>query len=89
MTRDVDVVVAGGGQAGLAAGYHLRRLDIDFTVLDAGPAPGGAWQHMWDSLHLFSPAGHGDRTGPASATLIGVGRPASEAARRIARRLDI
>ncbi|WP_395575592.1 ArsO family NAD(P)H-dependent flavin-containing monooxygenase [Streptomyces sp. BK79] len=63
MTQHVDVVVAGGGQAGLAAGYHLRRQGIDFTVLDAEPAPGGAWQHMWDSLRLFSPADHSSLPG--------------------------
>ncbi|MFF8481912.1 ArsO family NAD(P)H-dependent flavin-containing monooxygenase [Streptomyces antibioticus] len=51
-----QVVVIGGGQAGLAAGYHLRRLGVDFVILDAQSAPGGAWQHVWDSLHLFSPA---------------------------------
>ena len=51
-----DVVVVGGGQAGLAAGYHLRRKGVDFAILDAQDAPGGAWPHMWDSLHLFSPA---------------------------------
>ncbi|AWK11915.1 pyridine nucleotide-disulfide oxidoreductase [Streptomyces spongiicola] len=56
MTRRTRVVVIGGGQSGLAAGYHLRRLGIDFTVLDAQAAPGGAWQHAWDSLRLFSPA---------------------------------
>ncbi|MBK3584755.1 FAD-dependent oxidoreductase, partial [Streptomyces sp. MBT57] len=48
MTHRVNVVVVGGGQAGLAAGYHLRRQGLDFTVLDADPAPGGSWQHMWD-----------------------------------------
>ncbi|GAB2468392.1 ArsO family NAD(P)H-dependent flavin-containing monooxygenase [Streptomyces incanus] len=63
MTQSVDVVVVGGGQAGLAAGYHLRRLGVDFTVLGADPAPGGAWQHMWDSLHLFSPADHSSLPG--------------------------
>ncbi|MEV5343069.1 FAD-dependent oxidoreductase, partial [Streptomyces sp. NPDC052676] len=63
MTQRVDVVVVGGGQAGLAAGYHLRRRGLDFTVLDADPAPGGAWQHMWDSLHLFSPAAHSSLPG--------------------------
>lgn len=63
MTRRVEVVVAGGGQAGLAAGYHLRRQGLDFVVLDADPAPGGAWQHMWDSLHLFSPAAHSSLPG--------------------------
>ncbi|MFG2569254.1 ArsO family NAD(P)H-dependent flavin-containing monooxygenase [Streptomyces sp. NPDC048567] len=56
MTQAVDVVVIGGGQSGLAAGYHLRRLGIEFVILDAQAAPGGAWQHTWDSLHLFSPA---------------------------------
>ncbi|MFF8981627.1 ArsO family NAD(P)H-dependent flavin-containing monooxygenase [Streptomyces cellulosae] len=56
MTQHTDVVVVGGGQAGLGAGYHLRRQGLAFVILDAGAAPGGAWQHMWDSLHLFSPA---------------------------------
>ncbi|MGN9761054.1 ArsO family NAD(P)H-dependent flavin-containing monooxygenase [Streptomyces sp. SD31] len=56
MTRSTHVVVIGGGQSGLAAGYHLRRLGIDFVILDAQAAAGGAWQHTWDSLHLFSPA---------------------------------
>ncbi|MET9988338.1 ArsO family NAD(P)H-dependent flavin-containing monooxygenase [Streptomyces enissocaesilis] len=58
-----DVVVVGGGQAGLAAGYHLRRQGLDFVILDAEPGPGGAWQHMWDSLHLFSPADHSSLPG--------------------------
>ncbi|MGA5642608.1 ArsO family NAD(P)H-dependent flavin-containing monooxygenase [Streptomyces cinereoruber] len=61
--RTVDVVVIGGGQAGLAAGYHLRRADLDFVILDADPAPGGAWQHTWDSLHLFSPAAYSSLPG--------------------------
>lgn len=56
MTRQTDVVVIGGGQAGLAAGYYLRRKQLDFAILDAQGVPGGAWQHTWDSLHLFSPA---------------------------------
>jgi putative flavoprotein involved in K+ transport len=63
MTQYTDVVVIGGGQAGLAAGYHLRRQGLDFVILDADPAPGGAWQHMWDSLHLFSPAEHSSLPG--------------------------
>ncbi|MFD3756387.1 ArsO family NAD(P)H-dependent flavin-containing monooxygenase [Streptomyces sp. NPDC058622] len=56
MSQRADVVVIGGGQAGLAAGYHLRRLGIEHVILDAQAAPGGAWQHTWDSLRLFSPA---------------------------------
>ncbi|HEU4642894.1 MAG TPA: ArsO family NAD(P)H-dependent flavin-containing monooxygenase [Gemmatimonadaceae bacterium] len=49
-------MVIGGGQAGLAAGYYLRRTSRSWVILDEGDAPGGAWRHTWDSLHLFSPA---------------------------------
>ncbi|MBT2370211.1 NAD(P)/FAD-dependent oxidoreductase [Streptomyces sp. ISL-10] len=63
MTQHADVVVVGGGQSGLAAGYHLRRLGVDFVVLDAQSSPGGAWQHTWDSLHLFSPAAYSSLPG--------------------------
>ncbi|WP_028647109.1 ArsO family NAD(P)H-dependent flavin-containing monooxygenase [Nocardiopsis sp. CNT312] len=56
--RAVDVVVIGGGQAGLAAGYYLRRAKADHVILDSGAAPGGAWTEYWHSLRLFSPAGH-------------------------------
>ncbi|PZP47855.1 MAG: pyridine nucleotide-disulfide oxidoreductase [Azospirillum brasilense] len=52
-----DVVVIGGGQSGLAAGYFLRRTGLDFEILDASTRPGGAWPDAWDSLRLFSPAG--------------------------------
>jgi putative flavoprotein involved in K+ transport len=54
--RTVDVVVIGGGQAGLAVGYYLRRTDLTHVILDAQSEPGGAWLHGWDSLRLFSPA---------------------------------
>ncbi|CAL9611286.1 putative oxidoreductase CzcO [Nocardiopsis dassonvillei] len=56
--RTADVVVVGGGQAGLAAGYFLRRAGADFVILDAAGRPGGSWPDYWDSLRLFSPAGH-------------------------------
>ncbi|MGW7264927.1 ArsO family NAD(P)H-dependent flavin-containing monooxygenase [Streptomyces sp. NPDC054842] len=70
MTRTTQVVVIGGGQAGLAAGYHLRRKKLDFVILDAQNAAGGAWRHTWDSLHLFSPAAYSSLPGrlmPAQA----------------------
>ncbi|MEU9247681.1 ArsO family NAD(P)H-dependent flavin-containing monooxygenase [Streptomyces sp. NPDC048385] len=60
---DTQVVVVGGGQAGLAAGYYLRRQGLDFVILDAQATPGGAWQHTWDSLHLFSPAAYSSLPG--------------------------
>ncbi|MFF1306543.1 ArsO family NAD(P)H-dependent flavin-containing monooxygenase [Streptomyces sp. NPDC058307] len=61
--KRTQVVIVGGGQAGLAAGYHLRRLGVDFVILDAQAEPGGAWQHTWDSLHLFSPAAYSSLPG--------------------------
>lgn len=53
---DCDVVVIGGGQSGLAAGFYLARAGADFEILDASTGPGGAWPHTWPSLRLFSPA---------------------------------
>ena len=53
----------GAGQAGLALGFHVRRLNqradspVSFVVLDDRSTPGGAWDDMWDTLSLFSPAG--------------------------------
>ena len=54
--RSCDTVVIGGGQAGLAMGYHLRQRHRDFVILDAGERVGEAWRKRWDSLRLFSPA---------------------------------
>ena len=60
-------VIVGGGQAGLAVGFYLRRAGLtpgeDFVILDAGDAPGGSWQHMWDDLRLFSPSTHSSLPG--------------------------
>jgi putative flavoprotein involved in K+ transport len=50
-----DVVVVGGGQAGLAMGYFLARQSRDFTILEAADAPAAAWRDRWDSLKLFTP----------------------------------
>ena len=47
-----DAVVIGAGQAGLSASYHLKRRGLAHVVLDADAAPGGAWQHRWDSLTM-------------------------------------
>jgi cation diffusion facilitator CzcD-associated flavoprotein CzcO len=53
---DVDVVIIGGGQAGLSAAWALAHQgfapETGFVVLDADAGPGGAWQHRWPSLTL-------------------------------------
>ena len=56
LPEQVDVVVIGAGQAGLATGYFLKRSGLSFVLLDSESGPGGAWRHGWESLRLFSPA---------------------------------
>ena len=56
MDTDIDTVVIGAGQAGLATGYHLQRCGIPFVVLDAAGRIGDQWRRQWDSLKLYSPA---------------------------------
>ena len=51
-----DVIVIGGGQAGLAMGYHLAQRGISFVILEAHERIGDSWRKRWDSLRLFTPA---------------------------------
>lgn len=51
-----DTIIIGGGQAGLAVGFYLRRHQLNFLIVDDQTEPGGAWLHTWDSLKLFSPS---------------------------------
>lgn len=76
---DADILVIGAGQAGLSAGYHLRRLGLrpeqDFLIIDHAPGPGGAWQFRWPSLTLTTVNGVHDLPGMAFAEVL---RPGSE-----------
>ena len=56
--RHVETVIIGGGQAGLAVGYHLRQRGRPFEILDEHDRIGDAWRTRWDSLRLFTPAGY-------------------------------
>jgi putative flavoprotein involved in K+ transport len=48
-------VVIGAGQAGLSAGYYLKRAGRSFVILDANEEVGGSWLNRYDSLQLFTP----------------------------------
>lgn len=52
----VDVLVIGGGQAGLSTGYHLQKLGVNFLIVDAQARIGDVWRKRWDTLRLFTPA---------------------------------
>jgi putative flavoprotein involved in K+ transport len=52
-----ETIVVGGGQAGLAVGYYLKRQGRPFVILDANERIGGSWRtRTWNSLRLFTPA---------------------------------
>jgi cation diffusion facilitator CzcD-associated flavoprotein CzcO len=67
------VVVVGAGQAGLSAAFHLQRRGFvdarttpgprTYVVFDANSAPGGAWQHRWESLRMATVNGIFDLPG--------------------------
>ena len=68
--KQYDVIIIGGGQAGLSVAYFLRRTNLEYLILDNQTKPGGSWLQTWDSLKLFSPA--------AYSSLSGWGMPKSE-----------
>lgn len=55
-SEQFEVVVIGGGQAGLSVGYHLQQQGRDFVVLDTNERIGDSWRKRWDSLRLFTPS---------------------------------
>ncbi len=55
-TERYDTIVIGGGQAGLAVGYHLAKGDVDYVILDGADRVGDSWRRRWDSLRLLTPA---------------------------------
>jgi putative flavoprotein involved in K+ transport len=55
MPEHRNIVVVGGGQAGLAIGYYLAKQNLDFTILEAAAEPAAAWRQRWESLRLFTP----------------------------------
>jgi putative flavoprotein involved in K+ transport len=56
MSGQLETVIVGGGQAGLAVGYHLSQLGRSFLILDENERTGDSWRTRWDSLQLFTPA---------------------------------
>ena len=54
MRTDVDVLVVGAGQAGLAVSHGLTRSGIEHVVLEQDRI-GRSWDGRWDSFRLVTP----------------------------------
>ena len=55
-TRQVETVIVGGGQAGLALSYYLKQEGREHVVLERAPAVANAWRNQrWDSFTLVTP----------------------------------
>jgi len=52
--ESVDVLVVGGGSAGLSVSHELASLGIDHVVLERGRI-GQTWRDRWDSFCLVTP----------------------------------
>jgi cation diffusion facilitator CzcD-associated flavoprotein CzcO len=51
----LDVLIIGGGQAGLALGYHLQQAGQRFQIVERQARVGDNWRNRYDSLTLFTP----------------------------------
>ncbi len=54
-SRNTDVVIIGGGQAGLAMSRSLTERSIDHVVLERGEVAHSWITERWDSLRLLTP----------------------------------
>lgn len=55
MGKQIDTVIVGGGQAGLALSYYLTQQGRNHTVLERGQV-GESWRtQRWDSFTLVTP----------------------------------
>ena len=56
LSHEIDTVVVGGGQAGLAISYYLSQEGREHVVLERAPAVANAWRNQrWDSFTLVTP----------------------------------
>lgn len=55
-TTQIETIVIGAGQAGLATGYYLQCHRRSFAILDASARIGDNWRRQWDTLALYTPA---------------------------------
>lgn len=55
LPASVDVLIIGGGQAGLGMAYRLKGTGASTLVVDDRARTGDVWRERWRSLVLFTP----------------------------------
>jgi putative flavoprotein involved in K+ transport len=92
-TEKFETIVIGGGQAGLAVGYYLKKHGGSFVILDANEQIGGSWRtRTWNSLRLFTPARYDGLPGwsfPASGWSYPTARETADYLEAYAARFDL
>ena len=52
---DTEVIIIGGGPAGLLTAYHLKQFGVSSLILEK-KQPGQSWREMKDGMVMLSPA---------------------------------
>jgi putative flavoprotein involved in K+ transport len=53
---EVETLIIGGGQAGLAVSYFLKQAGLEHLIIDSAEKVAHAWRDdRWDSFTLVTP----------------------------------
>jgi putative flavoprotein involved in K+ transport len=55
LRTEIDVVVIGGGQAGLAISHELTKAGVEHVVLEKEKVA-NSWEQLWDDFYLNTPS---------------------------------
>ncbi len=54
--EQIETIIVGAGQAGLATSYHLKQLGREHIIFEAAEKPAHAWRNdRWDSFTFVTP----------------------------------
>jgi putative flavoprotein involved in K+ transport len=89
---NVDTVVIGAGQCGLATGYYLSKQSRSFVILDENEHVGDNWRRRYDSLRLYTPRRYNGLPGmgfPGSRNAFPTGHEMADYLQEYASRFDL